>query len=99
MHRINYKMKATKGNLAKLESLLQELGFTIRYEKGNFQAGYCIVQHRKVVVINKFFDLEGRINCMMDILAGLHIANPENLSKEHLHILESIKNRQLIDIN
>ncbi|MBK8721772.1 MAG: hypothetical protein IPL95_05695 [Saprospiraceae bacterium] len=92
-------MKATKGNLTKLETILKELGFTTRYEKGNFHAGYCIVQHKKIVVINKFYELEGRVNCIMDILGGIQIENPEILSKESLNIVENIKNRQLISEN
>ncbi len=43
----------------------------IRYEKGNFQSGYCLVENRKIAVVNKFFDTEARINCLLDILATL----------------------------
>ncbi len=64
-------MKYTAHNLKKLESLFEELGYVIRYEKGNFQSGYCIVEDRKIVVINKFFDTEGRINSLLDILPNL----------------------------
>lgn len=64
-------MKYTAHNLKKLESLFEELGYIIRYEKGNFQSGYCIVEDRKIVVINKFFDTEGRINSLLDILPNI----------------------------
>lgn len=40
----------------------------IRYERGNFNSGYCIVEDRKIAVINKFFDAEARINILLDIL-------------------------------
>lgn len=46
----------------------------IRYEKGNFQSGYAIVQDRKIAIVNKFFDTEGRINCLLEILASVEVA-------------------------
>lgn len=73
--------KFTAHNLKKLETLFEELGYTVRYEKGNFQAGYCVVEDRKVAVINKFFNTEGRINCLLDILAGIDIKEAEMSEK------------------
>ena len=61
-------MKFTKHNLKKVQDLLAELGYEVRYEKGNFQSGYCIVTHRKMAIINKYFDTEGRMNSLMDII-------------------------------
>ncbi len=58
----------TKHSLQKLENLFQELGYVIRYEKGNFNSGYCIVEDRKIAIINKFYDTEARINTLLDIL-------------------------------
>ncbi|MCB0687675.1 MAG: hypothetical protein KDC53_14165 [Saprospiraceae bacterium] len=63
--------KYTKSTLQKLESIFEHLDYKVRYEKGNFQSGYCIVEDRKVVVINKFFDLEGRVQTMLDILLNM----------------------------
>lgn len=60
--------KYTKYLLQKLEDLFRELGYHIRYERGTFQSGYCIVDQQKVVVINKFLDTESRINCLLEIL-------------------------------
>jgi hypothetical protein len=64
-------IKYTTHNLKKIEVLLEELGYVVRYEKGNFQSGYCLVEDRKIAVINKFFNTEGRINCLLDILQGI----------------------------
>lgn len=66
-------LKPTKHNLQKLEDLLVELGYAVRYEKGSFQSGYCLVENRKIAVINKFFDLEGRVNTLIDILITLEV--------------------------
>ena len=60
--------KYTKYLLDKLEDLFEELNYTLRYEKGTFQSGYCIVESQSVVVINRFFDTESRINCLLEIL-------------------------------
>lgn len=62
-------IRYTQHGLKKLESLFREIEYTIRYEKGNFQSGYCLVENRRVAVINKFYDVEGRINCLLEILA------------------------------
>jgi len=64
-------IKFTKHNLKKIEELFGELDYTIRYERGNFNAGYCIVENQRVAVINKYYDTEGRINCLLDILSNV----------------------------
>ncbi|MCC6727586.1 MAG: hypothetical protein IT258_23980 [Saprospiraceae bacterium] len=61
----------TKHSLQKLEVLFQELGYVIRYEKGNFNSGYCVVEARNIVIINKFFETEARINTLLDILQNV----------------------------
>ena len=65
--------KYTKHTLKKIEGLFSELQYTIRYEKGNFQSGYCIVENRNIAVINKFFDVEARINCLLEILTTIEV--------------------------
>jgi len=60
--------KYTKYLLDKIEDIFKELEYNVRYEKGTFQSGYCIVDEHKIVVINKFFDTEARINCLLEIL-------------------------------
>lgn len=64
-------MKPTTTNLQKLEELFKAIAYTVRYEKGNFQSGYCIVEHRNVVVVNKFFDTAGRFHTLLDILSNM----------------------------
>lgn len=66
-------MKYTKTTLDKLEAIFDELNYIIRYEKGNFNAGYCLVENKKVAVINKFYDTEARITCFIDILGQINI--------------------------
>jgi hypothetical protein len=45
----------------------------IRYERGTFQSGYCILEQKKVVVLNKFLQTEGRINILIDLIPQLDI--------------------------
>ena len=66
-------MKYTQHNLDKVERIIEESGYVIRYERGTFQSGYCILQDKKVVVLNKFFQTEGRINTLIDLLPQLDI--------------------------
>lgn len=73
--------KYTKHSLKKTESLFEELGYAVRYEKGSFNSGYCVVESQKIAVINKFYDTEGRINCLLDILAGVEV-DPKNLTEK-----------------
>lgn len=74
-------MKYTQTVLDKVEKILDEAGYIVRYERGTFQSGYCILESRKVVVLNKFLQLEGRIHTMMDIIPQLAIA-ADTLSPE-----------------
>jgi hypothetical protein len=66
-------MKYTQTTLDKIEKIAEEAGYVIRYERGNFQSGYCILQAKKVVVLNKFFQTEGRINTLVDLMPQLDI--------------------------
>ena len=63
--------KYTKTTLQKLETIFQEIGYKVRYEKGSFQSGYCMVENRKIAVINRFFDTEARINVLLEILGTI----------------------------
>ena len=66
-------MKYNQHTLDKIERVAEESGYVIRYERGTFQSGYCILQEKKVIVINKFFQAEGRINTLIDLMPQLEI--------------------------
>ena len=57
--------------LRKFEQLFKENDYQIRYDKGNFKSGYCILEQKKVVVINKFATTESRINALTEIVRRL----------------------------
>lgn len=87
-------IKYTKHLLKKIEELFEEVGYTIRYAKGNFNSGYCIVENQKVAVVNKFFETEGRIGVLIDILEQLDIdatSLTEKSQKTLKQITEKVK--------
>jgi len=86
------ELKYTKHLLGKVEELFKELDYTIRYAKGNFQSGYCIVEHQNVAVINKFYETEGRINVLIDILDRLEIKE-DALSEKGLKTFKQIRKK------
>ena len=66
-------MKYTQTTQDKIEKVIEEAGYIVRYERGSFQSGFCILEDRKVVVLNKFLQLEGRINTLIDLIPQLKI--------------------------
>jgi hypothetical protein len=83
------KIRYTKNTLEKIEQMLEEAGYTIRYEKGNFHSGACVLESRQLVIINRFFEIEGRIIAFLDIIPRLSIV-PEMLSEATRNLYESI---------
>jgi hypothetical protein len=85
-------MKYTQATLDKIEKVTEEARYIIRYERGSFQSGFCILEDRKVVVLNKFLQLEGRINTLIELMPQLKI-NVEELTPESKKVFEDIMGR------
>jgi hypothetical protein len=75
--------------LDKLEAIPEQAGYVLRYERGTFQSGYCILEQKKVVVLNKFLQIEGRINTLVDLIPQLDI-DPGHLSEESAKLYANI---------
>ena len=88
-------MKYTQATLDKIEAILDEAEYVLRYERGNFQSGYCILEQRKVVVLNKFLQLEGRINTLIDLVPQLNV-NPDLFTPEVRKTYEDVLERASI---
>jgi hypothetical protein len=86
-------MRVSKTVLAQLERILESSGYRVRYEKGSFKGGYCVLQDQRVVVVNKFYPLEGRINTLSDVIGQLDSASlsPDLLQPEELKLLNDIR--------
>ena len=85
-------MKYTQTTLNKIETLIEESGYIVRYERGSFQSGFCILEDKKVVVLNKFLQLEGRINTLIDLIPQLKI-DAETLTPESKKWFDDIMGR------
>lgn len=83
------KLKFTPSTLEKLEKIVTESGYILRYERGTFQSGYCILESKKVVVLNKFLQTEGRINTLIDLIGVLQI-EADHLSPESRKVYEDV---------
>lgn len=85
-------MKYTQTTLDKIEKIIEETGYIIRYERGTFQSGFCILEDKKVVVLNKFLQLEGRINTLIELIPQLKIEG-DALSPESRRVFDDIMGR------
>lgn len=86
--------KYNNTSLTILESIFKENHYVVRYEKGRFQSGYCILQDKKVVVVNKFFETEARINALIDILSQIEL-DLSLLDEKQLKLYEQVAQHKL----
>jgi hypothetical protein len=82
------QIKYTKSFLDKLENLFAASEYMLRYEKGNFKSGYCILKENKVVVVNKYYPLDGKINTILEIIKELNF-NPQDFEDKKIQDLIS----------
>ncbi len=87
-------IKYTKSFLNKLEDLFSESDYILRYEKGNFKSGYCVLKDQKIAIINKFFDTDGKINCLVDIIKNLDL-NAKSFSDKNKSFYLELKQTEL----
>ena len=90
-------MKYNQATLNKIEKILDEAEYVVRYERGTFQSGYCILEAKKVVVLNKFLNPEGRINTLIDLIPQLNI-NFDLLTHESQKLYEELKKQAALAI-
>ncbi len=82
-------IKYTTQFLTKLEELIAESDYMMRYEKGNFKSGYCLLKEQKIMIVNKFFVTEGKINALLDILKNVEL-DTSNFSEKNLKLYEEL---------
>jgi hypothetical protein len=56
-----------------LKALAIQLGAEVRFEKGDFKGGYCILKESKVIVINKMANLQRKAMILSIALKELGI--------------------------
>lgn len=84
------QIKYSRHFLNKLEDVFSESDYILRYEKGNFKSGYCIIRDTKVVVVNKFYSLEGKINCLLEIIKSIKF-NTKKLNSKNLKLYTDLR--------
>lgn len=89
-------MKVTPSNVEKLESILKESEYTVRYERGTFQSGWCLLENRRIVVLNKFLDTEGRFNTLIDLIPQIDIQF-DKLTLESQKLLTETMKKNIVE--
>lgn len=84
----------TQHTLEKLENLLKALDYKVRYEKGNFKTGACVLESSKVIVVNRFSNLESRINALAELLKSMK-ADQSLLDDKQKQFLYTLKQTAL----
>ncbi|MFK7971884.1 MAG: hypothetical protein AB8F95_16070 [Bacteroidia bacterium] len=87
-------MRFTKNTQDKLTDILRLQGFTIRYEKGNFQGGHCVVMDQRMIILNKFFPLESKINTLAEVIRNIDI-NPDLITDDQAKIVKKLKKEKI----
>jgi hypothetical protein len=91
-----HNMKLTQTTLNKLEDILGESDFVVRYERGNFQSGWCLLESKRIVVLNKFLNLEARINTLLELIPQLDIQF-DKLTHDSQKLYEEVQKLSLIE--
>ncbi|MFA5806566.1 MAG: hypothetical protein WC879_18185 [Melioribacteraceae bacterium] len=67
------KEKEFETILQDLKQLAQEMGAKVRFERGDFKGGYCILREDKTIVINKLSTLQKKVMILTAALKDLGI--------------------------
>jgi hypothetical protein len=70
-----HMIKYTTQFLTKIEDLVAESDYVLRYEKGSFKSGYCLLKDQKIMIVNKFYTVEGKINALLEIFKSIELDN------------------------
>lgn len=83
----------TQNTLEKVEDLFLQLSYRIRSEKGNFKTGACLLQNSKVVVVNKFANLENKINALVELILQIEVDETvlNEKTREFYYSLKQVK--------
>jgi hypothetical protein len=84
----------TTHTLEKLEILLRTAGYRVRYEKGNFKTGACLLLSNRIIVVNKFSNLESKIQAIVELVRELEL-DYNLLDDKQIAFLQQIKQTKL----
>jgi len=83
-------VKYSKSFLHKLEDAIAESDYILRYEKGNFKSGYCLLNESKIILVNNFYPLEGKINSLVEIIKTVEL-QVTGLSKKNQELVVALR--------
>jgi len=87
-------IKYSKHFLNKLEELIAETDYHLRYERGNFTSGWCVLKDTRIIIVNKYFAVDGKINCLLDIIKTVSIKK-DNLSDKNKKLYDELSQIEL----
>jgi len=87
-------VKYTRQFLSKLEDIFAESDYTLRYEKGSFKSGFCLLNDTKVAIVNKYYTTEGKVSCLIDILKSVRI-DSSRLSDKNRNLLVELSQTEI----
>ena len=87
-------MKITKSLQQKLEDIFKVNNYIVRYERGNFKGGFCVLEDTKVIIVNKFFPLEAKVNTLFEVLKQFEIIESK-LSTAQLKLSQEIRQTEI----
>jgi len=87
-------IKYSKHFLNKLEDLIAETEYNLRYERGNFTSGWCVLKDTKIIIVNKYFAVDGKINCLLDIVKTVEIKK-DQLSEKNKKLYHELSQTEL----
>ena len=67
------KEKEFEDILHDLKALADQLGAKVRFERGDFKGGYCILNDNKVIIINKLANLQKKVIILSAALKELGV--------------------------
>ncbi len=87
------KEKEFEDLIAELKSVASQLGAEVRFEKGDFKGGYCLLKESKVIVINKLANLQRKVMILSAALKELG-ADEIYLSPKLREVIEEMTEEQ-----
>jgi len=76
------KKRKPEAILEELEKFVRGLGITLRYERGDFEGGYCVLKEQGMIVINKLANTQKRISLLAQSI--MEIGVDEKLMDENI---------------
>jgi hypothetical protein len=87
------KEKEFEDLIQELKSVASQLGAEVRFEKGDFKGGYCLLKESKVIVINKLANLQRKVMILSAALKELG-ADEIYLSPKLREVIEEMTEEQ-----